>query len=576
MKQCHRISGVCSMSRLNIFSYCTIGYEGFPVEVECDISRGLPAFSIVGLAGSAVQESRQRVAAALQASGFELPSRKILINLSPGGLPKDGAAFDCAIALAILLSSSQIRVPAAHTKSVSRIMLLGELGLKGKIRSTERDCAALLSLGTGEFDKVIVSHELISAASSLPLDHIRLDFPENLRSMINLLCVENKPRAPSTKNMLQCEVPQSYADPRNPDSESSDGTPFPPAVRGEVLAKLALCAAGNHNILFYGPPGSGKTSSVRALELLLPEQRGDMLREQYRIHSRHPSVTNSISQISGLKLYREPHHGSSAEGVLGGGKHLVPGELALAHGGVLVLDEAPEFHRNVLQSLREPMEQAGIRLIRASMSTVYPCRTVFAFTMNLCPCGNRGRSDALCLCSPAEIARYWSRMGGALYDRIEIRHCMASGGEPTASPHSEWRAEQDPELSVLSGLIDRHCFGSPVVLRQCIERSRQTQLLRYRGGGARTNAYAQVSDLDEQCQTDESARDLITQLLSSGFFSNRQIINIRRLSLTLHDIEAAIKTGSADAEEKAKARIQGRHIRDAAYCMNPGRYDEYL
>ncbi len=517
---------------MHIYSYSPLGYDGQFVEVECDISRGLPCFSIVGLPGSAVREARERVRAALRASGLDFPQSHITISLSPGDTPKIGSGFDLAIAMALLHASRQL-VPTLPGHS--KLLIVGELGLKGQVRRAEADALSLLHPGAENFDKIIVPAELkplegILSPKGKPLYFSRLG--EVVASFTGSGPGEES-RACSVENAAVPEIGQRLPE--------LDSTLFSP----QVLESLILSAAGCHNILLYGPPGSGKTSAARFISAFYPVADRELRRQQLRIHLRSgPGREEAVGEY--LKPFREPHHSASAQGMLGGGKMLAPGEISLSHGGVLLMDEAPEFHRNVLQALREPMEQGWICVVRADRSSKFPCKGVFAFTMNLCACGNRGRTDALCMCSSGQIQNYWSRLGGALYDRIEIRRYMSAGiaaaGQGTRSDNG-----------VAGGDMD--------YLRNKVDQARAQQ--KKRGHGY--NSYASWGALRASMKFSSPAQRLFDEVHGSKRPTGRQLLNLCRLAATAQDL---LHPGDFAVSAEA-AKIALNH-------MFPGNYDEYL
>ena len=505
---------------MKICAFCPQGYDGYVVDVECDIQRGLPCFTIVGLPDSAVREARDRVRSAVISVGCEFPAKRILISLSPGGIKKLGSGYDLAIAAAILSASGQLCLPGKNEQG--SWLFLGELGLKGMVKGSALDYAALLSPQAASFDRIIISGELMELAERLPLPHVPVSSCTGLGDLFCLSPKADTVRGGEGKSIISAlNGDLSQALPGNP----------------EILRALEVAVAGSHNILLYGAPGSGKTTAARSMAGLIPLGHREVLREQLRIHFR--SSTSFQQQMRSCS-FREPHHSSSAEGILGGGKFLSPGEISLAHGGVLLLDEAPEFHRHVLQNLREPMETGHIQLTRAEQAGSYPCTAIFAFTMNLCPCGNRGRSDALCMCSEGQIHRYWSQLGGALYDRIEIKQFFSARG--------------------YSGHI-RTGSDEYAAIRARISQARKRQEFRYRGRGS--NAYGSWQDLVALPECGSNIIQALDEMQNRSFLSGRQRLNLLRLALSILDIQG-------------EDELSRSHLNEALSLMKPEEFGEYF
>ena len=510
---------------MQICAFCPQGYDGYIVDVECDIQQGLPCFTIVGLPDSAVREARDRVRSAIISIGCKFPAKRILISLSPGGVKKLGSGYDVAIAAAILYQSGQLAFPAkrgAKRGEESSWLLLGELGLNGRIRGAEFDYAALLSPQNVSFDRIVISTELSDLAQRLPLPNVQLSSCGSLADFLNLATNARPITAEEATHII---VP------------APGMQPLPLVGSPEILKALEVVTAGFHNILLYGAPGSGKTTAARSLASLIPLGDRRTLSEQLRIHFR--SLVSFQQQMLG-NSFREPHHSSSAEGILGGGKFLRPGEISLAHGGALLLDESPEFHRHVLQNLREPMETGYIQLIRADQTASYPCRTIFMFTMNLCPCGNRGKSDALCMCGEKQIHQYWRQLGGALYDRIEIKQFFSARGLASL---------MYPESQEYAAIKER------------VVRAHDRQQLRY--GGDSYNAYVSWEQITVLPEFSTKSMTVVDEMQSHFFLSGRQRLSLLRLALTLLDLE-----GGRQVDES--------HLRQALALMKPMEYGEYF
>lgn len=391
---------------MNVLSFAPAGYRGYVVTVEVDVRRGIPGTDVVGLAGAAVREARERVRAAIRNAGLDYPRDRVLINLGPADVPKSGNRFDLGIAAALLEVTGQ---GSKHDSSVSS-MALGELSLDGQVRSTRGVISAVVAGKSAGISHYVVpwqnvrEAEAVGGVSVCGIRHLR-EWPQVADRVVSMA-----PVAPDHPPIERVDTRGDLAD-----------------IRGNPVLKrvLEIAAAGCHHLLLVGPPGTGKTMGALRLPGLLPTLSPTEALEVTRIHS----AAGSHDRPGGLRWhppFRCPHHSATLQGMVGGGKEVVPGEISLAHRGVLFLDELPEFRPSVLQALREPVESGAVRIPRAGTVYSFPASCQLVVAANLCPCGNFGRQRGQCLCSVAEVQRYWKRVGRALLDRIDLR-CAITG-----------------------------------------------------------------------------------------------------------------------------------------------------
>ena len=387
-----------------IYSFTNWGYEGSIVSVEVDIRRGIPSTDIVGLADSAVKETRERVQSAIRNSGLEHPNERVLISLSPVDLRKEGTGFDLSIALGVL-----------QKQFTEDVLVMGELELSGAIRPVRGVHAACSTALTSGIQYAIVPTANLGEALATGIKAIGCD----------TLCDAYKlPDALSTKNIATVDSYDETITFREPDSEYKDKIEM---TEKEMLA-LVVGASGRFNMMFAGSPGSGKTRLMQYMQYLTPSLTEEESKSVKRIYSLAGYSSKYENKV--YPPFRIPHQTASIEGICGGGPSCRPGEITLAHNGVLFLDEAAEFRSSVLQMLRVPLENKTITLSRAGRSTTYPANFQLLLALNPCPCGNYGSKDKICLCSAKSVELYWKKLSGPLLDRVSIRlHIDQSEGE---------------------------------------------------------------------------------------------------------------------------------------------------
>ncbi len=505
-----------------IYSYAAAGFSGQLIHVECSIRRGMPNTDIVGLPDGAVKEARERVRAVLHHCDYLYPSDRILINLAPAGLRKSGAGFDLPIALSILLQSRQL---PAELEELPSLLVLGELELSGRVRSIDGVLAAVASAYEMGIEHFLVPAGNLQEALSLGLGQVFA-----LRHITGLgrqLCaITGKAEAEETAEPRISTAPMSRdgtADSREMDPDRStephcheDFLDFAD-IKGQPLLKRAveIAVAGRHNVLIFGPPGCGKTMVVRSLPSLLPPLSGDEALETTRIWSQ--AGLPGLRQRAPLRM---PHHSATLEGLVGGGPQLSPGEVSLAHNGVLFLDEAPEFKASHLQGLREPLESQRIVIVRAGKSFWYPADFQLLMAINPCPCGNLGREESICICTQTAIAKYWKRVGGALLDRIDMRIPVS----PT------------PVETLLEGEEE----GSELV-RTRIKRARLWQQQRFGALKASRhkpyNSRIPAGQLSALCPINGPSRKLFHLAVEKLGLSSRACHSVLRIARSIADVE---------------------------------------